>query len=121
MIIRLSLPKAETAGPRARRAPSAGDLAPLHVHQVEDVHVGEEDGGPVLREGQSPEGVDLAAAPGLSSRSVDCRVAAAGAGPERGRAAEAADAHRAVGGHGQEEGVRLDCLGSVSPVEKENL
>ena len=64
----------------------------------------------------------LAAAPGLSCcGSVDGRVAAAGAGPERGGAAEAADAHRAVGGHGQEEGVRLDCLGSVSPVEKENL
>ena len=74
------------------------------------MHVGEEDGAPVLREGQSPEGVDLAAATaGLSGRgSVDGRVAAAGAGPSGGGAAEAADAHRAVGGgggHGEEEGV----------------
>ena len=92
--------------PRAGRSPRAGDLAPLHALQVEDVHVGEEHCTPVLREAQSPEGVDLAAGGALagpSGRGVDCRVASSGARPGRGGAAEAADAQGAVGGHGEEE------------------
>ena len=120
----MPMPKGEAVRPRAGRAPRAGDLAPLHALQVEDVHVGEEDCAPVLREAQSPEGVDLAAgalAAEPSGRGVDCCVATTGARPGRGGAAEAADAHGAVGGHGEEESVRLHRLGSVSPVEKKDL
>ena len=120
---RYLIPEAEAVRSRAWRAPRAGDLAPLHALQVEDVHVGEEDCAPVLREAQSPEGVDLAARAlaGPSGRGVDCRVASSGARPGRGGAAEAANAHGAGGGHGEEESVRLHRLGSVSSVEKKNL
>ena len=102
------MPKAKAVRSRAWRAPRAGDLAPLHALQVEDVHVGEEDSAPILREAQSPEGVDLAAgalAAEPSGRGVDCCVASTGAGARRGWAAEAADAQGAIGGHGEEESV----------------
>ena len=120
---RYLIPEAVAVRPRAWRAPRAGDLAPLHALQVEDVHVGEEHCAPVLREAQSPEGVYLAAGAfaGTSGRGVDCCVATTGARPGRGGAAEAADAHGAVCGQGEEEGVRLHRLSSVSTMEKKNL